>query len=107
MPDEFVTKAEHDEFARRLDEENNRQNHRIAELENTMQQLSALTISVERMAVSVENMAKELGNQGDRLAAIESKPLKTLGDFKSGVIGAIASAIGCGIVAYIVSIIRR
>lgn len=107
MPDEFITKAEHDEFARRLDDENNRQNHRISELEKTMQQLSSLTISVEKMAVSVENMARELGNQGDRLAAIEAKPLKDLGAFKSGIIGAIASAVGCAIVAYIVSVIRR
>lgn len=103
----FITRVEHEEFSRRIDDENRRQNHRISEMEKTLRHLSDLTVSVEKMAVSVENMAKELMKQGDRLDAIETKPLKDFGSFKSGLIGAIASAIGCGIVGYIVLIIQK
>lgn len=103
----FITRVEHEEFSRRIDDENRRQNHRINEMEKTIKHLSDLTVSVEKMAVSVENMARELVKQGDRLDAIETRPLKDLGSFKGGIIGAIASAIGCGIVGYIVLIIQK
>ena len=64
---EFVTQEVHDEFARRIDEENTRQNHRLEALEQTVKEIQRLTISVERMAVSTEQMAKELAQQGQRL----------------------------------------
>lgn len=71
---EYVTLEVHDEFARRIDEENTRQNHRLSELEQTVKEIQRLTVSVERMAVSIEAMAKELASQGDRLDAIEKEP---------------------------------
>lgn len=71
---EFVTQEVHDEFARRIDEENTRQNHRLEALEQTVKEIQRLTISVERMAVSTEQMAKELAQQGQRLDAIEREP---------------------------------
>lgn len=68
-----ITRAEHQEFARRQDEENKRQNKRIDELEETVRQIGTLTASVERLAVSVESMAKEQEQQGKRLQEIEAR----------------------------------
>lgn len=74
--DEFVSKAVHDEFAKRIDEENTRQNHRISILETGQAQINELVASVKVLAVNMETMSKELSKQGERLAEIEGKPAK-------------------------------
>ena len=74
--DEFVTRAVHEEFAKRIDEENDRQNHRISILETGQAQINELVSSVKVLAVNMESMSKELSKQGDRLAEIEGKPAK-------------------------------
>ena len=74
--DEFVTKAVHEEFAKRIDEENTRQNHRISILETGQAQINELVSSVKVLAVNMETMSKELSKQGERLAEIEGKPAK-------------------------------
>ena len=71
--DTTISRAEHEEFAKRIEEENHRQNRRIEILEKNMQQLAALTSSVEKLAYSIEGMVKEQENQGHRLEKLESK----------------------------------
>ena len=39
MEESYVTLREHEEFCKRLDEENHRQNRRIGELEETVRQM--------------------------------------------------------------------
>lgn len=74
--DEFVTKAVHDEFAKRIDEENDRQNHRISILETGQAQINELVSSVKVLAVNMDTMSKELQKQGEKLNEIESRPAK-------------------------------
>jgi len=76
MMDEFVTMAVHEEFARRIDEENDRQNHRLSNLETGQAQINELVSSVKVLAVNMESMSKELSKQGERLAEIEGRPAK-------------------------------
>lgn len=71
--DSPITRAEHDEFARRQDEENRRQNRRIDLLEENVRQIGALTTAVEKLAVSIESMVKEQEQQGKRLEALEGR----------------------------------
>lgn len=68
-----ISRKEHEEFARRQDEENHRQNRRIAELEESVRQIGALTISVEKLASSMESMVKEQEKQGTRLEILEAR----------------------------------
>ena len=58
---------------KRLEDENNRQNHRIEVLEKSTEQIQILTSSVEKLAVSVENMVKEMEQQNDRLKTLENR----------------------------------
>ena len=74
--DEFVTKAVHDEFARRIDEENDRQNKRLSILEQGQTQINELVSTVKVLAVNMENMAKEQVKQGAKLEEIEGRPAK-------------------------------
>ena len=66
-----ITRAEHEEFRRRLEEENKRQDTRIGILEDSVRQIGALATSVEKLAVSMQSMLKEQEKQGKRLEALE------------------------------------
>ena len=68
-----ITRAEHEEFVRRMDEANHRQSKRIEIVEKEVKQIGELTTSIEKLALSMENMAKEQANQGKRLEELENR----------------------------------
>ena len=70
---EYVGREEHTEFARRIQEEEHRQNRRNELLEESVKQNTALTLSVEKLANNMENMANEQMRQGKRLEALEGR----------------------------------
>lgn len=68
-----ITRAEHTEFAKRMEEEHKRTNHRLSELEKAFEQNNKLLVSVEKLATNMENMQKEQLEQGSRLEKLESR----------------------------------
>ena len=70
---DYVGREEHAEFAKRIDDEQHRQNKRIDSLEQTVKEISSLATSVEKLANNMANMVKEQGKQGERLEALEGK----------------------------------
>ncbi len=102
MPDTpYLLKSVHEEFAHRMDEEHNRQNHRITTLENSVKDISSLTTSVASLAKSVEQMAKAQEKQGKRLEALEQKPAKKWESFADKVVWAVAAALIAFILSYL------
>lgn len=87
--DDIITRAEHEEFARRQDEENKRQNRRIDLLEQNVEKMGALTTSVEKLATNMESMLKEQEKQGKRLETLESRD----GEMWRKVVGYIVTAV--------------
>ena len=73
MQSDAITRAEHEEFAKRLTEQNERQDKRLALLEEDVRQMRQLNSNVERLAVSMEGMLKEQEKQGQRLSALEGR----------------------------------
>lgn len=73
MDNEVITRAEHEEFGKRIEAEDNRQNRRIEIMENSVQQLQELVTSVQTLATNMENMVKEQGQQSARLEALEAR----------------------------------
>lgn len=74
MDDRFLKEDVHEEFAKRVDAHQERQDKRIDDLEERYRQIQDLNASVQRIAVSIEVMAKELAKQGERLEVIEKEP---------------------------------
>lgn len=68
-----IERGEHDEFSRRIEAENNRQNRRLDILEDSVREIGSLASSVERLATSVESMVKEQERQGRRLEVLENR----------------------------------
>ena len=73
MEEQHITRAEHEEFSRRMEDENQRQNRRLQLLEDSAREMGALTTSVERLAVSMEGMVREQEKQGKRLETLEGR----------------------------------
>lgn len=99
---DYLTRVEHDEFAKRMEDEHSRQNARISEIEENFRQIHALTLSIEKMAMNVENMAKELKRQGDHIEKLEEDPARKWNKLQEGILGAVAAAIGGAIVLAVV-----
>lgn len=104
MAEVYVSRHEHEEFRRsmesenkRLEEENNRQNHRLDSLEKTIEQVAKINTSVEKLALNMQNMLNEQVSQGKRLETLESRD----GEMWRKVVGYVATAIAGIIVGYI------
>lgn len=73
MENEYVLMEVHREFAKRVEEENDRQNHRLNVMENSITQIANITSAVERLATNMEHMANEQKAQGERLKTLEDR----------------------------------
>lgn len=68
-----ISRAEHEEFRKRMEDEDHRQNRRIELLEENVRQMGALTTSVEKLATNMSSMVKEQEKQGKRLEELEGR----------------------------------
>ena len=62
-----ISREEHEEFRKRIEAEDNRQNRRIELLEKSVEQFTNLTTAVQKLADNMESMLKEQEQQGERL----------------------------------------
>lgn len=98
--DNSISRAEHEEFRRRMEEEHSRINKRLELLEESIDRLHALNTSVEKLAVNMESMLKEQVQQGQRLEVLEKRD----GEMWRKVVGYIITAVIGGIIGYIFNI---
>ncbi len=108
LMDTPITRAEHEEFCRRIEAENKRladedkrQNRRIEKLEENVLQIGELTTSVEKLASSMESMLKEQEKQGKRLEELEGRD----GEMWRKVVGYMITAIIGIVLGFIFTII--
>ena len=87
--EDTISRSEHEEFAKRIEERDKRQDRRIELLEENTRQIGALTVSVEKLAQSIEVMCKEQEQQGQRLQTLESRD----GEMWRKVVGYVITAI--------------
>lgn len=99
---EYVSLEVHNEFVKRIDAEDSRQNKRIEIIEQKQAQISELVASVKVLAANVESIAKEINEQGLRLKEIEGIPKKRwetiIACIITGLVGAAISAIISGLI---------
>ena len=90
---EFLTIEVHKEFEKRIEEENDRQNHRLESLETGLKEVNKIAGSVERLVTQIETLTKEISKQGERLEEIEKKPAKRWDVVITGALSAIVGAL--------------
>lgn len=92
MADEFVTQGVFDAQLKRVDDENNRQNHRIEKLEAIMDSIRDLTVSIERLTTQIEQMQTEIKRQATHLEDLEKEPADKWKQVKSTVLTILVTA---------------
>lgn len=68
-----ITRAEHEEFCKRMEAEDHRQNKRLEILEEQTKQFTDLVLSVRELAQSVKQLAEIQKAQGEKLDKLESR----------------------------------
>lgn len=91
--DQYIMRETHDEFARRIEDEHKRTNHRLELLEENVRQNGALVTAVEKLASNMEHMAKEQERQGERLDVLENHDGETWRKVSSYIITVLVGAI--------------
>lgn len=71
--EDCITRVEHEEFARHMEDEHSRQNKRIELLEESTTRIATLSTSIEKLAVNMESMLNEQVRQGERLEVLENR----------------------------------
>lgn len=89
MVDSPISRNEHEEFAKRMEEEHNRINKRLLLLEEGNKQITEIAISVKELAISVKSMADELNEQGTKLEKLEGRD----GEMWRKVVGYVVTAV--------------
>ena len=97
MEGKYISLEFHNEYAKRMDEEHKRQNHRIDNLEKAVEETHSLAISIERLTLSVESMVTEQKAQGERLETLENRD----GEMWRKAVGYVLTAILGIVVGYI------
>ena len=87
--DSPITRAEHEEFRRRIEEEDDRQNSRIKHLEEQTKTITDLAVSVKELAISVKQMAETQKEQGEKLEKLEGRD----GEMWRKIVGYVITAI--------------
>lgn len=87
---EYMAAALCAEHMKRVDDENNRQNHRIDDLEDQVKQIGELVTSVKVLASNIETMNKTLEKQSQRLEKLEERPAKRWDSVVAAIIAGVA-----------------
>ena len=94
-----ISRAEHEEFRRRLEAEDGRLNKRLSIVEEDLKNIKELTASVEKLAVNMENMMKIQEKQGKRLETLENRD----GEMWRKVVGYVLTAVISVVVGFVFS----
>ncbi len=97
----YITRAEHQEYVKRMEDEHKRLNNRLNEVENDTKDMHELIKNVGIMATNMEHMVDEQRNQSIRLERLEKLPLNNWNTVKNGVYNAIGASIGGAVIAAI------
>lgn len=92
--DENVTRREYEEYQKRIDDEENRQNHRLDIVEEQTKQINALTVSIEKLTQSIKVMAETQEAQGKKLEVLDGRDGEK---WRSVVMCVITTAIGIAV----------
>lgn len=92
-----ITRREHDEFVRRMEDEHHRLSKRITETSEEIKEISKIANAVNTLAVNMEMMLKEQQDQGERLEKLEARD----GEMWRKAIGYVITAVASGVIGYI------
>lgn len=71
--EDYISRQEHNEFCKRMEEEDHRQNRRIDLLEENVLEIGQLTTTVAKLAMNMESVLDIQRQQDKRIETLESR----------------------------------
>lgn len=71
--EDYISRQEHNEFCKRMEEEDHRQNRRIDLLEENVLEMGQLTTTVAKLAMNMESVLDTQRQQDKRIETLESR----------------------------------
>lgn len=71
--EDYISRQEHNEFCKRMEEEDHRQNRRIDLLEENVLEMGQLTTTVAKLAMNMESVLDIQRQQDKRIETLESR----------------------------------
>ncbi len=99
MDNNYISRTEHNEYVKRMEDEHKRLNTRILILEKSSVQMHELVKNVGIMATNMKHMAKLQNDLNDRLERLEQVPSNNFNVIKNSIFAAIGASIGGAIVS--------
>ena len=99
--EEYISRREHDEFVKRMEDEHKRMNYRLNGLEDIAKEIQDMNTNIGKLATNMENLFKVQQDQDKRLDAFEEDKFSNWQSIKKGLFNAIGAAIGGAIIAAI------
>jgi len=99
METEYLTREVWELQIKNIVDENNRQNHRIAKLEEDVKAMQDVKIMLGKITVDMEYMKNEIKAMRSDMENVKGIPASRWDKLMSGLIGAAATVIGGGVIA--------
>lgn len=99
MQNDYISMREHNEYVKRMEDEHNRINHRLLNLEKIVEQMQEMNANISELATNMKHILEEQREQGRRLDKIEDEPKNIWDSLKKGVFSAIGAALGGAVIA--------
>lgn len=91
--DEFLTRREHDEFCKRMEDEHRRINRRLGDVEELTKSIATIAQNTETILKNQEKQEHRIDGQDERLDVLESRDgemwRKVVGYVVTAIIGAV------------------
>lgn len=71
--EDYISRKEHEEFCKRMEDEDKRQNRRIDLLEENVLEIGRLTAEVAKLSINMEGMLKKQEQHEKRIETIEGR----------------------------------
>lgn len=74
MEENYITRPEHEEFKKRLEDEESRQNRRLEVIENRVDKLIDMQASLAVMQAGIDSISQEVKRIGAEVDSIKQEP---------------------------------
>lgn len=99
---EYITRHEQEEFKRRIDEEESRQNHRLSVIEGRVDKLIDMQVSMAQLQVGISNITEELKKLAAEVDSLKQAPA----DKWNKAVWIVISIVITAVVTYAISAIK-
>lgn len=96
---EYISREEHNEFVKRMEDEHKRMNHRLCDAEKVIDQMQQMNSNISELATNMKHILEEQVKQAKRLDKIEDEPKTVWSSLRKGMFSAIGAAVGAAVVA--------